>query len=349
MKDVLKNREWKGFLFQEIFIIERGTQGVYKKDLHRGIYPYISASANNNGISDSTNEFNRNKNLISLAYDGSTGSAFYQSSKWFASEKIVSLDLKKYQLNKYIALFIIRCIEIQKEKFSYGYKWSVGRRMNKTKILLPVDSEGQPDYAFMEEYMRNLERKKIAEYQAFIAKVGGGKTLIISKLQIKKWRECALTDIFMMIQRGKRLKTGNHIKGWVPYVSSTGTNNGVDGFVGNKDNVRIFNNCLTIANSGSVGATFYHPFQFIASDHVTKLSNNEFNKYVYLFISMLVSRLGEKYSFNREINDDRIRKEKIMLPVNAQNEPDYEYMEQFMRKKEQEKLMQYLEYIDKRI
>jgi beta-lactamase class A len=64
---------------------------------------------------------------------------------------------------------------------------------------------------------------------------------------------------------------------------------------------------------------------------------------------MLISRLGEKYSFNREINDDRIKKEKIMLPVNAQNEPDYEYMKQYMRNKKQESLLQYLEYRKKGI
>jgi hypothetical protein len=151
-----------------------------------------------------------------------------------------------------------------------------------------------------------------------------------------------------MIQRGKRLKTENHIRRYTPYVSSTGINNGVDGFVGNENKVRIFVNCLTLANSGSVGATFYQPFRFVASDHVTKLSNEKFSQYVYLFIAMAVSRIGEKYSFNREINDERIKKEKIMLPVNSHGNPDYEYMEQYMRIKERESLMHYLEYLEKK-
>jgi hypothetical protein len=143
------------------------------------------------------------------------------------------------------------------------------------------------------------------------------------------------------------LKKDNHIKGEMPYISSTGINNGVDGFVGNTGNVRIFNDCLTLANSGSVGTTFYQPFQFVASDHVTKLSNTKFDKYVYLFISMLISRLGEKYSFNREINDDRIKKEKIMLPVNGQKEPDYAFMESYMRDLERKKIAEYQSFIAK--
>ena len=43
-------------------------------------------------------------------------------------------------------------------------------------------------------------------------------------------------------------------------------------------NVRIFSNCLSLANSGSVGSTFYQPFKFVASDHVTKLENKNFNE-----------------------------------------------------------------------
>jgi hypothetical protein len=97
-----------------------------------------------------------------------------------------------------------------------------------------------------------------------------------------------------------------------------------------------------------VGATFYQPFSFVASDHITKLSNTEYTKYIYLFISIIISRFGEKYSFNREINDDRIKKEKIMLPINSNGEPDYEYMEKYMRKKEQDSLNRYLKYLEKR-
>lgn len=119
-------------------------------------------------------------------------------------------------------------------------------------------------------------------------------------------------------------------------------NNGIDGLVNNKERVRIFKNCLTIANSGSVGATFYQPFSFVASDHVTKLENDSFNEFIYLFISSITKRLSEKYSFNREINDARIQKEKILLPINKKRQPDYDYMENYIKKLEYEKLTKYL-------
>ena len=168
-------------------------------------------------------------------------------------------------------------------------------------------------------------------------------------LKNKTWKEFFLSDLFTDILRGKRLKKADHKKGTTPYVSSTLFSNGVDGFIGNNEKVRIFNNCLSLANSGSVGSTFFHPYKFVASDHVTKLENEKFNKYIYLFISNIISRLGEKYGFNREINDYRISREKIMLPVTKSCKPDYNFMEQYMKKKEQEKIEAYKKFIAKRV
>jgi len=168
-------------------------------------------------------------------------------------------------------------------------------------------------------------------------------------LKDRQWREFKLTDIFNEIQRGKRLKKGDHTKGNIPYISSTSFNNGVDGFLGNITGVRHVQNSLTIANSGSVGTTFYQPFKAVASDHVTNLKNNDFGTYIYLFLSSIISRLGEKYSFNREINDKRIRGEKILLPVNQHGEPDYEYMAAYAQNLEKQKLEKYKEYIQSRL
>jgi hypothetical protein len=161
------------------------------------------------------------------------------------------------------------------------------------------------------------------------------------ELTNKKWKEFTFTEVFVDIQRGKRLKKDDHIVGTIPYASSTALNNGIDGFIGNSKNIREFKNCLTLANSGSVGSTFYQPFNVVASDHVTKLENRNFNKYIYLFLASIVTRLNEKYSFNREINDTRIRKEKILLPINSKGKPDYEFMENYMKQKETELLKEY--------
>ena len=78
-------------------------------------------------------------------------------------------------------------------------------------------------------------------------------------LNDREWKPFFLTELFPIIQRGKRLKSEDHIPGEIPYVSSSAMSNGVDNFISNTKNVRIFSNCLSLANSGSVGSSFYEP------------------------------------------------------------------------------------------
>ena len=164
-------------------------------------------------------------------------------------------------------------------------------------------------------------------------------------LNDREWKPFFLTEIFPTIQRGKRLKSENHVPGQMPYVSSSAMNNGVDNFVSNTQRVRIFADCLSLANSGSVGSSFYEPFAFVASDHITHLKNERYNKYHYLFIAALTNRLSKKYNFNREINDARISREKIMLPVDETGKPDLDFMEAYCKEREQQLIEKYKAFI----
>ena len=167
----------------------------------------------------------------------------------------------------------------------------------------------------------------------------------LAGLEEVEWKEFKFTDIFTKIQRGKRLTKGNQVEGDIPYISSTATNNGVDNFISNEEKVRKFDNCLTLANSGSVGSCFYQRYEFVASDHVTALQNKDFSKGVYLFLSSVIKRLEEKYSFNREINDARISRETVILPVDTTGNPNWQYMEDYVKRLELEQIENILEYI----
>ena len=153
---------------------------------------------------------------------------------------------------------------------------------------------------------------------------------------------CPSHDPFTYMQRGKRLTKKNQKKGTRPYVSSTSLHNGIDNFISNKKNIRIFDDCLSLANSGSVGKVFYHVYSFIASDHVSALKNTMLNKCQYLFLAVAIERIAGKYSFNREINNERLKKEKILLPVTPANTPDWQYMENYMKNIEMKQIKDWL-------
>lgn len=201
--------------------------------------------------------------------------------------------------------------------------------------------------------------KSIGDYLAFkFAMIMQGRNYLFNqpatgttakglKLELsdRKWKSFFLRDVFPSIQRGKRLKKDDQYKGLAPYISSTALNNGVDNFIENTTGVRRFENCLTIANSGSVGSTFFHPYEFVASDHVTHLRNDKLNEFSYLFVSTVLQRLSGKYNFSREINDDRINREKILLPITTSGKIDYKFMEQYARTLYIKKIKEYFEHL----
>ncbi|MDH9615668.1 restriction endonuclease subunit S [Staphylococcus pettenkoferi] len=326
----LSDRKWKEFKLEDIFTIRSGVR-LEKKNLIKGNLPFITAISLNNGISDfvSNNNSSEDSNILGVNYDGSVVENFYHPYKAIFSDSVKRLKLKNVKGNKYIYLFLKAVIYKQKNKYQYGYKFNSGR-MKKQFILLPV-IHNQPDYEFMEEYIKeNYFRLKSVIKDKRKNEINDYRSL--SEVD---WKAFKLIDIFDSIKRGKRLTKNKQVDGNIPYISSTSNNNGLDNFISNNNNVRLFDNCLTLANSGSVGETFYHPYKFVASDHVTHLKKNNLNKYTYLFVANMIKRIGNKYSFNREINDFRIKREQIILPT-LNDQPDYEFMEQYIKRRENE-------------
>lgn len=136
-------------------------------------------------------------------------------------------------------------------------------------------------------------------------------------------------------------------KGKVPFVGATDSNNGITEFVSN-ENVSADSNVLGVNYNGSVVENFYHPYTAIFSDDVKRLSFREVtgNKYLFLFVKNQILKQKDKYQYGYKFNGARMNKQKITLPVNSKKEPDYKYMENYIKKIEFEKLNKYIQRIN---
>lgn len=343
----LTDVEWGEFKIGNLFDVSN-VKGRPAENYNSGNTPYISSSGTNNAV---ISFVEANENIITnsgvITVDPIKGVCFYHDYDFVGrgfSGASVNILINK-NLNKFSGQFI--CTVIQKtsmSKASYGYLFN-GNRLRNGKILLPIDSQGQPNWQFMEDYIKQEQKQqaqKIIDYYERKLVELAGDVVGLDKVE---WKTFRFTEVFQEIQRGKRLKKANQTDGPKPYISSTSENNGVDAFIGNETGVRKFEDVLTLANSGSVGSTFYQQFEFVASDHVTVLKSENADKYAYLFLSTVVKRLEEKYSFNREINDTRIKREKVILPADKEGNPNFQYMSDFVKKLELDKVQEVLEYI----
>lgn len=346
MKSKLKltDREWREFCVGELFNMNIGYSIDGNKADRTGSIPYITRKESDNGVDGFIRDDERKMSVAFpvITIGNETAKPFVQVYPFFTGTKVNILSPKD-KVDTWALLFVATSIEQHKSKYSYSYTIN-STRLRKQLILLPAASDGTPDWAFMEAYMREVEEELLSEVRPKLEAQLLEHIISLGALEDREWREFYFSEVFTRIQRGRRLKKGDHIEGAIPYVSSTATNNGIDGFVGNKEKVRIFSNCISLANSGSVGSAFFQEFEFIASDHVTSLRKEGIDKYAYLFMLPIISRLSEKYSFNREINDLRISRERLMLPIQADGTPDWEFMSAFMKSVEQETLLPAIKY-----
>lgn len=158
---------WDSFFIEAIGEIKSGKD-ITKKSMVPGDIPYVSATSLNNGVSayiSNTND-TLEKDCISINRNGSVGYAFYHPYT-----ALFSNDCRKLVtgLDKYTNLFIVNQIKAQKDKYNYGYKMGTNRILRQ-KIFLPVNSNGEPDYDYMKQYMINTEISMLKKYLKYLEK-----------------------------------------------------------------------------------------------------------------------------------------------------------------------------------
>ena len=346
----LSEKEWGEFYIGDLFSVSR-PKARNKDDYIYGDVPFVASGAVNNGVmkccKGKENEVLDAGNCLTVSpVDGST---FYQPMNFLGRGGAGSsiLMLRSDSIQPDFGQFIARAVQQTCSKYSYGHMGNKDS-IKRERVMLPVDDKGNPDYAYMTLYSTEVRGGMLMRYKNFIAgQLSQLEHRDIPALHEKEWGHFLIPDVFPNIQRGKRLKNADHVPGIIPYVSSTAKNNGVDDYVMATAGTRSFSDCISLANSGSVGTAFYEPFEFVASDHVTSLKREGTSKFVYLFLATTIERQGSNFNFNREINDARIKKMQVMLPVTDEGKPDYKYMEQYAKNMMLRKYEQYLAFIDR--
>lgn len=152
-----ESRAWLEFRMGDLFRFVKGRR-LTKADMIDGSINYLGAISENNGVRqhiDVAPEDISAPNCITVNYNGSVGEAFYQSEPFWASDDVNILYADGWTMNKYNALFIVTVIKANRYRFSYGRKWTIAK-MKESVIKLPAKTDGNPDYEYMEAYIKTL-------------------------------------------------------------------------------------------------------------------------------------------------------------------------------------------------
>ena len=153
---------WKQFPFTKVFDLGIGKG---KPQTKESVQPcdcreknkilYVTRTDLNNGsvgyvLKDSTFDIEPGNAII---IGDTTATCFYQEFEFITGDHIVVLRSK--YLNKYSGLFISTMVKHEQYRFSYGraFKKSL---IEESTILLPATKDGEIDWAYMEQTIKNI-------------------------------------------------------------------------------------------------------------------------------------------------------------------------------------------------
>lgn len=154
----LNTQNWKLFSLNVIFKItgSKTTPLLELEEYGQGKYPYVTTQATNNGVEGFYNFYTEDGNVLTI--DSAVfGYCSFQPLPFSASDHVEKL-IPKFEMNKYIALFLATILNLEQYRYNYGRKCSQ-TRMNEIDIKLP-SKNGGPDFEFMENYIKSLPYSK---------------------------------------------------------------------------------------------------------------------------------------------------------------------------------------------
>lgn len=342
--------EWKEFRVGELFDIypTKAYKCTNAELLDGGGINVVVNSAYDNGIGGtSTFSPTENGNMITFSDTVDANTIFYQKSPFVGYPHVQGLyPVGKYQnawtqgsLQYFVTVFRERALAVG---FNYGNKFRRDIAAN-LFVKLPATPDGAPDWAYMESYMANLETK-VAESLTLLQ---AAKDAEKKKVDTREWGEFRVGELFDAFLSKDDIQPKAIVEGNTPLVSSGKENNGIIAFIDNK-NARLWEaNTLTVDMFGKV---FYQgqPYYAVSHGRVNILMPRmSMAKHCMQFIGCAIERVTtDKYAFSEMCTGTKLLKDIIMLPKDKTGQPDWAYMEEYMRKMER-KTNDVLNFLDR--
>lgn len=324
----IDTKQWKEFIIKDLFTVKRPSARS-QANYNDGDIPFVASGNFNNGVlkylEPKKDEILDAGNCITVS--PIDGSSFYQEDDFLGRGGAGSSIILLYNpnLNLYNGYFIATVIRTVCRKYAYSdmaNKDTIGAE----KIKLPVDETGNPDFSYMELYMKNLE---LAVSSSLTDLQSAKKSDISGTLDISSWKLFQISELFN-VQKGKRLTKADMKDGKIRFIGASAINNGITAYISNDEHLHP-QNTITLSYNGSIGEAFYQDEIFWASDDVNVLYPKfEMNREMAFFIIPLLKTAGKRYAFIDKWKKEDMEKSKIPLPVDKDGNPDYKYMENYI-------------------
>lgn len=332
---------WKPFIVGELFDIHptKAYKMTNAQLMDDGDNPVVVNSSYNNGIGGYSSQVVTEKGGMITFSDTTTADAiFYQPNDFVGYPHVQGMypkgayaaNWKEPQLLFFVAAFrkaaVIR-------GFDYAYKFT-REIASCMEVPLPVDASGEPNWAYMDEYMSAV-LSKAEESLMHLRQADGDK----HALNIDGWRRFHLYDESLFdIDMGTKLDRVKMTQASpdVNFVGRANTNNGITAQVDSIAGITPYEaGNMTLSLGGEyLGSCFVQPERFYTSQNVVVLIPRWDMPFgVKQFIATMVFRESRLYykAFIDELNRHIKTDFSFYLPVDAAGKPNWAYMDEYMQ------------------
>ena len=364
--------EFREVKIGDIFNFYTGDTDIQNKHIN-GLGEYVITSGlSNSGILGQTNVkakiFEQNTITVDMF-----GNAFFRdfNYKVVTHARVFVMDLKKdlniVMTNK-VGVYLVSLLKYLTKIYKYDDMCSPVKIKNNTIILPYINN--QIAVSYMEEKISELEQERIHELEqerayeieAYLMAVGltncqinqiigGGEWINLYLSDNIKFKEFKIGDLFK-VQNNPQLNK-DHFNfshnAKYPYFTRTINNNGILGYVEYlNDDYKILGNSIAV---GMMGMQFFYMANDFYAGQFTKTIYaifNQFNESLALYFISLFNKYSDIYK-SVLVRDFEItfKNSKIYIPVDANDNPDFMFMEQFIKDIERTVIQDIVLYKDK--
>lgn len=346
----MKTDNWKEFRIGDLF---NQVSKTFKTKTYRKLkvredkfsIPALSSTTTNNGFGFYVKACDHDVityTCLSVASNGDAGKVFVQTLPFAIAQDSYVLYLKNGIESENIYLFLATVMEkVLISKYHYDDK-AVWSKVQNDFIKLPAKGD-KPDWAYMEEFIRNIKDKVIERYDNYrkdeikkaLESTGLTYEDLKGNLEVKscdRYEKFKVEDLFKVLS-SKKIYHANQISIFnnksidtYPYVVRSVNNRGIKGYI--KEDEKTLNDSYTLSFAQDTFVCFYQKNKYYTGNKV-KILKPLFNytEKNLLFLETCINKIIFNKTWGDVSTVDFIKNLELTLPAIDEDNPDFAYME----------------------
>ena len=333
-------------------------------------YDYVTRTSQNQGILQTTGFVN--KENINPAGTWSLGllqmDFFYREKPWYAGQFVRKIT-PKIKINKKSVVFFSTLLNKQKERLLSILVRNVDNVFRNTKISLPVKKDREIDFAFMEDFISQLEACRLSQLEAYLL-VTGLKNYTLTPAEEQaltdfqngniKWGEFLIGDLFEKLNlrflkqkfdKEKDISKEQTTEFDLPLINAKDGNNGIM-YYGRSCDFESAEMAIDIVNDGAVSTGNVYPQPqktgVLYNAYLVKPLFPVTERLLYFFSASIQKSIKPKFGYENKAGWTKVKEEKIFLPIQRE-EINFEYMETLISAVQKLVIKDVVEYTDRKI